>query len=168
MRKINSIFIHHSASNFGNADLIDKWHKEQGWQGIGYHFVVLNGYPTADNFKKKELHNDMTGYIQQGRNIKEAGSHVKGHNASSIGICLIHDTMPYAEKQLEAYRTLAAGLALLLNIDPVRIFGHYEFDKGKPLCPGLDMSEERKLIAEQMLTISPISLDLIKTRFIDN
>ncbi len=42
-KEIKRIIIHHSASDFGDAKLIDKWHKERGWKGIGYHFVVLNG-----------------------------------------------------------------------------------------------------------------------------
>lgn len=167
MRKIDKIFIHHSASNFGNAALIEKWHKEQGWQSIGYHFIVLNGYPTAENFRKKEIHNDLIGYIQKGRSLKEAGSHVKGQNGSSLGICLIHCDQLYDERQLEAYRTLAAGLAKLYNINVENICGHYEADKLKPLCPGLDMNEERKIIAERMLTISGVVLDLIRIRYIE-
>ena len=40
------ITIHCSDSEWGNADVIDEWHKKRGWDGIGYHYVILNGYPT--------------------------------------------------------------------------------------------------------------------------
>ena len=43
MREIKKIIIHCSDSEFGDAALIDKWHKERGWTGIGYHYVILNG-----------------------------------------------------------------------------------------------------------------------------
>ena len=43
MRQINYIIIHCSATKAGSdfhAKDIDKWHKEWGWDGIGYHKVV--------------------------------------------------------------------------------------------------------------------------------
>lgn len=43
MRKITSIIIHcadtPNGKEFHAAD-IDRWHKERGWQGIGYHWVI--------------------------------------------------------------------------------------------------------------------------------
>jgi hypothetical protein len=150
MRKINSIFIHHSASDWGDAKLIDSWHKQQGWQSIGYHFVVLNGYRTSENFKEGKVNKEIIGLIEKGRNIESVGSHVLGHNTGSIGICLIHDKQPYTEKQLESYRHFAAMLAKLYNVKVENIKGHYEADKNKPLCPGLDMNKEREIIREML------------------
>ena len=43
MRQINYIIIHCSATKAGrdfHTKDIDKWHKERGWDGIGYHKVV--------------------------------------------------------------------------------------------------------------------------------
>ena len=51
---------------------IDRWHRQAGYKKIGYHYVV---YPD--------------GSIHVGRDISEVGAHVKGHNATSIGICYI-------------------------------------------------------------------------------
>ena len=167
MRKIDKIFIHHSASDFGDAELIESWHKEQGWQGIGYHFIILNGYLTSNNFKKRIQQLDFIGTIQKGRDITTAGSHVKNHNANSIGICLIHDKLQYEERQLEVYRDLTAGLAKMFNVDPKNILGHYEVDKGKPLCPSLDMNEERKIIEKRISAITDSTLDFIKIKYID-
>lgn len=43
MRNINEIIIHCAATpegkSFTVAD-IDHWHRQRGWKGIGYHFVI--------------------------------------------------------------------------------------------------------------------------------
>jgi N-acetyl-anhydromuramyl-L-alanine amidase AmpD len=89
MRSINTIVIHCSASQNGVAispAQIDAWHKARGFARksadvkryrpelphIGYHWLVL-----AD------------GRVQAGRDKSEIGAHVAGHNANSIGICMI-------------------------------------------------------------------------------
>jgi len=75
VRKINKIIIHCSATKEGNnvtAATIGQWHKDRGWRGIGYHYVVA-----------------LDGTIEYGRSIYETGAHVKNHNEGSIGICYI-------------------------------------------------------------------------------
>ena len=75
MRKIDLIIIHCSATaegkDFRAAD-IDRWHRQQGFKSIGYHFVVR-----------------LNGEVERGRPIAEVGAHCKGHNATSIGVCYI-------------------------------------------------------------------------------
>src|SRR5438270_9583625 len=41
------IVIHHSASEEGGADRFDEWHRQRGWDELGYHFVIGNGTDTA-------------------------------------------------------------------------------------------------------------------------
>ena len=151
MRQIKRIFIHHSASEYGDAKTIDFWHKELGWSEIGYHFVVLNGYSTNAEYKNNIINENLIGTIEKGRSLKDVGSHVKGHNQDSIGICLIHLIKEYPEKQLESYRDLTASLCEYFNIDSSNVFGHYEFDPKKPLCPGLDMNKEREIIKQKLI-----------------
>ena len=46
MRKIDSIIIHCSATRAGldfTAADIDRWHRERGFNGIGYHYVIRLG-----------------------------------------------------------------------------------------------------------------------------
>ena len=43
VREIKKVIIHCSDSDFGTASVIDGWHKERGWDGIGYHYVITNG-----------------------------------------------------------------------------------------------------------------------------
>lgn len=75
MRKIDSIIIHCSATKTGldfTATDIDRWHRERGFNGIGYHYVVR-----------------LDGTLEKGRDITLTGAHCKGWNERSIGICYI-------------------------------------------------------------------------------
>lgn len=166
MRSITSIYIHHSASNWGNAKLIDLWHKERGWTEIGYHYVVFNGYLTKEDYKRKNINEELIGKIEKGRDIEKVGSHVAGHNANSIGVCLIHNDLPYSETQLESYRLLVATLALHFSVKVENIKGHYELDKTKPLCPSLNMDEERKIIAELIMNMPNVARDFMRIEYI--
>ena len=75
MRDITEIFIHCSytpASMDIGFQEIDQWHKERGWSGCGYHKIIRRD-----------------GTSEPGRPIEKPGAHAKGHNANSIGICLV-------------------------------------------------------------------------------
>ena len=50
---------------------IDRWHREKGWLGCGYHKVIRRD-----------------GTVEDGRPMNKAGAHVRGINRQSIGICL--------------------------------------------------------------------------------
>ena len=72
----NYIVVHCSATKASQdmvgADTIDIWHKNRGWQGIGYHIVIKRN-----------------GVVQFGEPIDNRGAHVKGHNYESVGVCLV-------------------------------------------------------------------------------
>lgn len=123
MRKIDRIVIHCSASPDNRdigAEEIRQWHKSQGWKDIGYHWVIRR---------------DST--IEQGRKEFDIGSHVKGFNLSSIGICLIGEK-DFDSAQLSALRGLLKALLLKYNLKIPSIVGHYELDPGKT-CPNILM-----------------------------
>ncbi len=67
---LSKAVIHHTASHDVSAKIIDQWHKERGWDGIGYHYVI-----------RKD------GTIEKGRSISKKGAHAKGRN-HWIGIAL--------------------------------------------------------------------------------
>jgi N-acetylmuramoyl-L-alanine amidase len=152
MSVIKQIIIHCSASPYGNAAMIAKWHLQRGWSNIGYHLVILNGHLSASIYNAR-----WDGLIETGRpldndgNIEgdEIGAHTLGLNSTSIGICLIgsptHRT-PFTSMQMDA---LAFELYLLRErIKDVKIKGHYQVDSKKPYCPGFDVPEflkERKI-----------------------
>lgn len=151
-RKIDTIVIHHSDSNWGTTFDIDQWHKQRGWNGIGYHFVILNGFLTYEDFINNRKFNMLDGQIQTGRPLdgdkqledNEIGAHVYGFNSHSIGICLIHKDKPYNMSILLSLVSLLQELIKKYNIHIENIFGHYELDSKKPLCPSINMLLFRK------------------------
>jgi len=139
------IIIHCSDSTFGNAILINQWHKENGWMSktgisMGYHFDILNGRITSNKYNQI-----YDGLIEVGRPIDEdnhietweLGAHTRGRN-NSIGICLIGNSGGFTVAQLEALEALLEELRNLYR--ELDIEQHSHFDKNKPYCAGLDQS----------------------------
>lgn len=137
MRKIDYIVVHCTATKEGQdfkAKDIDKWHKERGWKGIGYHYVV-----------------DLDGTIEKGRNESEIGSHVAGYNKNSIGVVYVggldskgnpKDTRTEAQKEA-LWRLLTE---LLCKYPSAIIKGHRDFPNVKKACPCFDVQETYKNI----------------------
>ena len=131
MRKINKIIVHCSATKEGNnisAATIDQWHKDRGWRGIGYHYVVA-----------------LDGTIEYGRSIYDTGAHVRNHNKGSIGICYIGGLGPSMEpkdtRTQEQKESLLLLLKTLKKMHPAAtIHGHNEF--AAKACPCFDAKEE--------------------------
>lgn len=74
--------IHHTASHDVSAETIDKWHRERGWDGIGYHFVI-----------RKD------GSVEKGRSLSKIGAHARGRN-DWIGIVLTgYDSFTLAQTE---------------------------------------------------------------------
>ena len=106
-------------NRFGASDIND-WHKERGWSGIGYHYVVRRN-----------------GQIENGRPPEKIGAHARGHNDGTLGICYIgtkHPTMA----QLVAFESLYRTIFYKYNIRWSNWVGHYELNDLKD-CPGFDM-----------------------------
>lgn len=131
MRKLAKIILHCSATKPDqevDASIIDQWHKARGWKGIGYHFCLM-----------------PDGSIQKGRDVDEVGSHVKGENYDSIGVCYIgglnqwgepEDTMTPAQEM--AWMLLVQSLRTVLGWMPVH--GHNEYSS--KACPSFDVQKK--------------------------
>ena len=77
------------------------------------------------------------GSVNQGRPLDEAGAHTQGHNADSIGVCLIgHSSLDMNNRQFDALLDLIAALKLCFG--EMTIHAHNEFNKHKT-CPGFDV-----------------------------
>jgi N-acetylmuramoyl-L-alanine amidase len=145
MAQISNIIIHESASAFGDRWIIDRWHRERGWPGIGYHWVICNGWrekgvrvPALDGAVQQGIPLDADNYIRGA----EIGRHTLGYNATSIGICLIGEKGSFSSKQWVALRGLVKTLMGLHHIALTDILGHYETASGRAqgkTCPGFDM-----------------------------
>lgn len=121
--------VHKDFDRWGAAD-IDKWHKERGFNKIGYHFVIRR-----------------TGEIEFGRDIGEQGAHTYQHNYRSIGICVI-GTRFFTNEQLISLGQLAIEFRHDYGIPASEWFGHCEYDpENKPNCPGIDMEYVRKRLS---------------------
>ena len=137
MRTINKIIVHCSATQEGkdlDAAEINKWHLKRGWDGIGYHYVVL-----------------LNGVIEYGRSIYKQGAHVKGENKGSIGICYIGgveskrgsngEWIAKDTRTPEQKESLLLLLKTLKKMHPeATIHGHNEF--AAKSCPCFDVKKE--------------------------
>ena len=131
MREIDKIIVHCSATKEGvdvSASTIDRWHKERGWRGIGYHYVIA-----------------LDGKIEYGRNVNETGAHVRNHNRRSIGICYIGGLdagmNPKDTRTKEQKESMLDLLKTLKRLHPVAtIHGHNEFSA--KACPCFDVQKE--------------------------
>lgn len=133
--KIRKIVIHCSATQNGKplrnktqtaAQVIDSWHAGRGFKRthsnlsqfnpylkhIGYHYVI-----------------DTDGTVESCRKVGEIGSHVKGHNMHSVGICLVggvtkdkRNHAEYTEKQWQVLHRLLRKLES--DYPEARICGH--------------------------------------------
>jgi len=126
-RETSLIIVHHSATENGNVEIFRRFHTEtNGWDDIGYHFVITNGNGGPD------------GEIQKGRDLQKQGAHAKEKNYNSIGICLVGNEK-FTGKQKESLIWLITGLCLKYGLEPSEktIQPHHE------KCPGqgLDIPE---------------------------
>lgn len=130
--KIKLIVVHCSDTpddQFLRALDIHKMHLSFGWNGIGYHEVILRD-----------------GTIEKGRPHFWDGAHVKGKNRSSIGICLI-GRINFTEAQFDSLETLLLDLKKKYN--PDKILGHRDVVVTDKTCPNFDVKSwcrQRRII----------------------
>ena len=124
MREINYIILHCADTEPDDRiDVhdIDRWHKEQGWACVGYHYVI-----------------PVSGELQIGRKLETKGAHCRSYNHDSIGICyvggrrngVLADTR--TPEQRETMRKLV--LELLERFPKAKVCGHHDFNPSKA-CP---------------------------------
>lgn len=125
MRDINRIIIHCSDSEFGNANRLRSKHIDKGYSTIGYHFVINNGKVYGSD----EIGTHVAdGFIETCRPVSMVGSHLKGENIDSIGICLIGNKL-FTANQMDSLESLLKSLMLVHKIEPKNVLGHNELDK---------------------------------------
>lgn len=134
MRTIDTVVIHAAATppsmDIG-AKEIDKWHRDppRNWSRIGYHYVIRRN-----------------GVVEEGRPLSVPGAHVRGHNKTSIGICLVgglneEDRQP--ENNFTPDQFTALGI-LLEDLEDdfgaLNTLGHRDIDSHKD-CPCFNVAD---------------------------
>jgi hypothetical protein len=116
----DAIIIHHTATFTGNKAIIDEWHRDRGWDGVGYDFVIGNGTDSGDG--------QVEVTFRWRRQL--VGAHTKTPNnwanEDAIGICLVGDfsrSRP-SRKQLDSLKKLVRFLQQRYRIPTFRIYGH--------------------------------------------
>lgn len=107
------------------AHEIDRWHKQRGWSGIGYHWVI-----------KRD------GTIEDGRPVNKVGAHVKGYNTGSLGLCMVGGVNNdgdadnnFTDKQWHSLELMARGIKAM--IPHITIHGHNEY--ANKACPSFSV-----------------------------
>jgi N-acetylmuramoyl-L-alanine amidase len=125
MRPIHTLIWHCTATPAGRevtAKEIDRWHKQRGWSGIGYHLVV-----------------HLDGSVSKGRPIEKIGAHVAGKNTGSIGYVYVggvdKNSLTPKDTRTKAQRATMLRLTkeALAKYRLKRIAGHNEF--AAKACP---------------------------------
>jgi N-acetylmuramoyl-L-alanine amidase len=130
MREIKEIILHCSATKEGkdfDVEDIRDWHLKRGWSDVGYHYVIL-----------------LDGTVQEGRPLHRIGSHAKGHNKYSIGICYIgglDDEMKAKDTRTEEQKKALKELVeeLYYKHRDAKVIGHNEISS--KACPSFDVQK---------------------------
>lgn len=141
MRQIEQIVIHCSATkpkmDIGLKE-IKVWHtakppQGQGWSDVGYHFIIRRD-----------------GSREIGRPLDRAGSHVKNHNARTIGICLVggiddkgKSENNFTGPQFGELERLVREL--LLQFPGAEVLGHRDFPAVAKDCPCFNVRDWFKM-----------------------
>lgn len=147
-RKTTDLLIVHCSATPPSMDIgraeIDRWHRERGFLGIGYHFVIRRD-----------------GTVETGRDLEDAGAHAKGYNNRSVGICLVGGIAEFPPKAVrqadprwktkpeanftEAQYAALEGLLKELEVTypGAEIIGHRDVNPHKA-CPCFDAKQWAK------------------------
>lgn len=131
MRDITEIIVHCTATKAGQdfcAADIDRWHRDRGFDSIGYHYVVR-----------------LDGNFEAGRPEAKAGAHCKGHNAGSIGVVYVGGLDAAGNPADTRTPQQRAGLLKLLRwlrvrFPRARVRSHRDF--AAKACPCFDATKE--------------------------
>lgn len=122
---VKRIILHHAEASNCTVQDIHRWHLNNGWAGIGYHFFV-----------RKD------GTIYRGRPENKLGAHTSNHNTGSLGICFEgsynKETMP--SEQLRAGQELITYLCDKYSLLKANVYKHKDFNSTD--CPGANFPFE--------------------------
>jgi hypothetical protein len=127
--------VHHSATPSGNAEIFDRWHRDNNkWDGVGYDFVIGNGSDSGDGQVEVTFR-----WRQQRTGAHCGGTPDNWANEEAVGICLVGD-FSYSEPtpaQMQALIKLVRFLQQRYDIPTERVYGHGQTPGARVTeCPG--------------------------------
>ena len=109
-----------------DVDKVTQWHKERGFDTIGYHYLI-----------KRD------GTLQEGRQQDEVGAHAVAVNGTSIGVALVGGGTAdmgwennFNSEQFDTLKSIILKLKDKYDIE--KIIGHYQVEESKE-CPSFDV-----------------------------
>jgi len=130
MRRIDKIIVHCTATPQGRKVTVrdvDRWHKQRGWKGIGYHYLI-----------------GLNGEIWEGRKEWQVGAHVAGFNRYSIGVAYVGGLVngkPADTRTPEQKKSLLKIIRELKSrYHGAKVYGHRDF--ANKACPCFDARTE--------------------------
>ena len=157
------IIVHCSDSEWGHATIIEQWHKArwgelvpEGRPCIGYHAVIMNGFPTNDHWQKGKRVDLYDGMIEMGRpldsddqlEVHERGAHAYGFNRDTVAVCLI-GVKSFTKAQICSLTKLLDLWRNQFNVSWHEILGHKDLPGVTKTCPNLEMGLIRAFTFEQ-------------------
>jgi N-acetylmuramoyl-L-alanine amidase len=139
MRHLDEIVIHCTATTGDDAgdvdiDTVRRWHTRapRSWSDVGYHYLIRRD-----------------GSVEVGRPLSRPGAHVRGHNASTIGIVytggIDADTGEHSDTRTDDQRDALFSLIVSLAVvfpTITRVRGHRDFPGVSKSCPCFDVPAE--------------------------
>ncbi len=104
-----------------DAAFIHKMHLNNGWDGIGYHKVILR-----------------SGIVENGRPEFWIGAHVKGLNDQSLGVCLIGSTK-FTKMQFSSLKKVLFNWKK--KYPKAIILGHRDATNTTKTCPNFNVEK---------------------------
>ncbi len=128
-RLVDRVFLHCSASDHASHDNVatmDRWHKERGWSGVGYHLFI-----------RKD------GTLENGRSLNKTPAAQAGHNKGTIAICCHGlDKKKFTAAQMKTLKKLCVEINNAYG-GAITFHGHREV--ASKACPVFDYKDVLEL-----------------------
>lgn len=133
-RKIKRVIVHCDANSNPKWGLkeLEILHRALGYGGIGYHYWI-----------------DFDGQYFNTRSLNVPGTHTKGQNKTTIGVCL-HGLRDFRPEQFDALVELLSDLCNRFRISVDKIDPHNKYANKK--CPNFDLEPIRRRVAIKLKT----------------
>lgn len=145
LRAWKYVLVHHSASERGSAESLERWHRRgRGWDALAYQFVIGNGNGSGDGQIEagERWTAQMIGAHAGVNKLMKDPSEKNKYNEEAVGLCLVGNFFSGSpgggsrptEAQLESLRFLTLYLCLKFGLEADAVLGHG--DVAQTECPG--------------------------------